>query len=227
MHAYEGATVEGVHPVADELFLLRVRVPAPLCASYARSGQYTWLRLGGHEAPFALAQAPGDGEVWEYLVRESSPLTAQLRLLQPGDRLDVTQAMGPGFPLEKARGQRLLLVGTGTGLAPLRAVIQRALADAGAHPSLDLILGVRSQRHVPLSDDLAAWKARGVGVTLVASEEGPPTWSGPRGFVHEHVPFNVGKETWAFLCGHPQMVENMKAVLTSRGVPLDRIALNL
>ena len=78
-----------------------------------------------------------DGEVSPYLVDEA----------RPGDRLELRGPIGGYFVWEPALGGPLLLVGGGSGIVPLAAMV-RARAAAGAHdvPTRLLLLGALARR---------------------------------------------------------------------------------
>src|SRR5437867_1872130 len=60
----------------------------------------------------------GDGEVSPYLVGE----------LRPGDELELRGAVGGYFVWERSSGGPLLLIGGGSGVVPLRAMLRHHVA---------------------------------------------------------------------------------------------------
>ncbi len=99
-------------------------------------GQYVSLGLqtdAGHLLrPYSIASAPHEREVLESYIRrmEAGAFTARLWALQPGERLWVGPPRGL-FTLRPRHEGPHLLIATGTGLAPMMAM----LADLGARPS--------------------------------------------------------------------------------------------
>ncbi|MCA1961394.1 MAG: tRNA-dihydrouridine synthase [Desulfomonile sp.] len=107
---YLKTTVKANIPVAENMFKL-VLERGPRSAP----GRFFFLRLpGAGEKPFS----PASDEQPEYLVRTVGPFTASLELLKPGDSIFMRGPYGRGFPPPPA-GARLILVGGGTGVAPL------------------------------------------------------------------------------------------------------------
>jgi len=108
---YARAKVLENRPMGDSMFRLRLE-KGPEC----RPGQFFFLRLPEvGEKPFSPAQANPP----VYLVREVGPFTRALKGLSRGDRLYMRGPYGKGFPdLRRSKG-RLVLVGGGTGVAPI------------------------------------------------------------------------------------------------------------
>src|SRR5689334_18771307 len=125
------ATLVARSPAADGLTHLMIDASGPpLRGSHERPGQYVRVRLPGiPEGLFALASPPGDVPQWDLLVKKDAPLTNALLSLPLGERVEVSRPEGPGFPLEGARGKDLLLFATGSGISPIRSVIESIRQD--------------------------------------------------------------------------------------------------
>jgi len=207
-------------------------------------GQYATLGVedGGRrfERPYSIASAPWEDEVEFFfeLVPEGA-LTPKLYKLQPGDTLLMRKAPKGRFTLETADGRtNHLLVSTVTGVAPFVSFV-RALAKEwkegrfdGAH-KLYLLNGASRPWEFGYKEELTRF-----------AEELPwfkyvPTVSRP--WDHADWPGEIGRaddilrkcaDSWgldasnthAYLCGHPDMIANSKAILKRRGF-LDKTAI--
>ncbi|HEX7667329.1 MAG TPA: FAD-dependent oxidoreductase [Polyangiaceae bacterium] len=115
-----------------------------------------------------------------------------------------------------------LFIGAGTGLAPLRAMIQDALKSPSP-ADIRLLFGARDESHMLWSDDVATWQASGkvtVDHSLSRSSEG---WKGLRGYVQAHavLQYETMAKTLApdvFVCGRTDMVTDVLAALEKHGV---------
>lgn len=107
---YVKTTVKDNIPIADTMFkLVLERGPR------AAAGCFFFLRLSGvGEKPFS----PANDDEPVYLVRSVGPFTAALEQLKPGDAIFLRGPYGRGFP-SPPPGTRLILIGGGTGVAPL------------------------------------------------------------------------------------------------------------
>jgi NAD(P)H-flavin reductase len=90
-----------------------------------------------------------------------------------GERIEVTEAQGAGFPIEEAQGRNLLVAVTGSGIAAGRPVV-RARARGGEARATELFLGVRTLAEVPLGGELRDWREAGTKVTVCVSREPVP-----------------------------------------------------
>jgi ferredoxin-NADP reductase len=122
------AVIDAIEPLSGDILRLRLTPEGPL--DY-RPGQYVTLwRDAALGRSYSLASLPDEGRDLEFHIRVlpggqfSSWLRDQAR---PGDRLEVQDAAGSCFYTPALRDANLLLVGTGTGLAPLWGIVREAL----------------------------------------------------------------------------------------------------
>jgi len=114
--AYYKTRVAENMDVGAGIFKLRLE-EGPSCDP----GRFFFLRLPGvGEKPFS----PVADQTPEYLVRNVGPFTAALQQLKPGESIYMRGPYGKGFP-EPRDGKRLVLLGGGTGSAPLMMAANR------------------------------------------------------------------------------------------------------
>ncbi len=199
------------------LWLVGLSAEEPLLRAFHAAGQYQSLRVDeGFEAPFALASAPGE-RPFEYLVREEGDVARALVGLPERAPVFVGPPRGRGFPVTRAVGRPLLLVGTGTGLGPLRSVLRLVVANRAAYGAATLVWGVRTEAELVLAEERAQWEAAGVEVMPTVSRPSP-AWAGRRGRVQAHLPA-VTSEHEVFVCGQPELLPELRVLLEGRGVP--------
>lgn len=188
-----------------------------------RAGQHAHVRADhGTPSPYSIANAPC-GDVIEFaVVCEDEDSSQGLAGAQAGDRVGVEGPFGD-FGLI-CDGRQGLFVATGTGLAPIRALVQALRdrpRDVGRH---DLLFGCRTPRDVIWPHELHRWVQDGVlgQVTICYSREGG---SGDvRGHVQEHLPNALSPLNGprVYLCGQPSMVSEVTQAATTVGVaPVD------
>src|SRR5262245_57578952 len=93
-------------------------------ARHVAPGQFLRARVpgdAGEDNHFALASAPGEPP--QLLVKRAPGLSDALIALPPGGALEVSFPEGAGFPVDTHAGRDLVLMGAGTGIAPLRATL--------------------------------------------------------------------------------------------------------
>jgi NAD(P)H-flavin reductase len=220
--------VVGNRPEALELRLLTLDVTGtPLVGTHTLPGQYVHLGLAGAgEAPFALASGPEAlGARWEFLVKAGSPLTNALALLREGAQVSAGRPVGPGFPLARARGKSLVLVATGSGISPIRSVVQALLREREAYGRVTLLFGARTPKSFAFSDELPSWEARGIRVVRVVSQPATSGWAEATGYVQRHLG-GPHADAIAFLCGQQGMIEEVARELERQGVLPANVYLN-
>jgi len=141
----------------------------------------------------------------------------------PGQELGITGPLG-AFSLPEAPA--VLLVGMGTGVAPLRAFAQEVLGRAQAVP-VALAVGARSQADLLWNDELSVLAGRSPRFRYVPVLSQPdPDWSGRSGYIQQHVRELAADLPSGFLvraCGSEAMVRGVREVLAEAGVAAERI----
>lgn len=207
--------------VAARQVLLKVSAKGTsLPAAHTTPGQYVKLALDrGVPRTYAIASAPGHHDI-ELLLKVPEEQVAGLLALGPDDRVSVSGPQGKGFPVDKAKGMSLWLFAVGSGIAPLRAVVEHLLPRRGELHDITLLYGVRDPSELAFPARFGAWAGHGVRVVPVVSQPREGTWDGMIGHVQDHLPkeFDHPATTLAFLCGLPAMDRDVCAQLLQRGV---------
>ncbi len=229
MSDWHEVTVVDRHLSAANLFEVDLDARGtPIPASHLRAGQYVKLSLPGKgEGFFAIASAPGArGEVLEFLIKGGSALADALVSLPPGARVQASAAQGKGFPVEVAKGRRVLMFATGSGISAVRSLIGVLLQDRASFGHLSLYFGARTPDAFAYSAELDVWAAAGLHVVRTVSQPGASGWQGLQGYVQSHVPLEPLADAAAFLCGQKGMVQGVTEALERQGLPRERVFLN-
>jgi CDP-4-dehydro-6-deoxyglucose reductase, E3 len=113
------------------------------------------------------------------------------------------------FFLREESDRPIVMVASGTGFAPIKAMCENAL-ERGMKRPITLYWGCRAKRDLYLLDVPASWKHEGFKFIPVLSDPTPECqWTGRTGFVHRAVmqdfPHLSGVQVYA--CGAPVMVD--------------------
>lgn len=153
--------------------------------------------------------------------------TTYLFGLKVGDRIRTSGPFGR-FTLAKDDPMRYLLIGTGTGMAPFRAMLpeieRRAAMTGRAAPRVTLIMGVRGPDDCLYAQDFhdfvdAAPHARQLLVSYSRNMPDNPARFERSGYVQEQLrTFDLwpGNDR-ILLCGNPDMIETCSNLLEARG----------
>ena len=202
-----------------------------------RAGQHVDVRLtaeDGYQAQrsYSIASAPEDARVALTVERlddgEVSPyLTDELRV---GDKLELRGPIGGYFVWDVRLGGPLLLVGGGSGIVPLMAMLRhRAVAlgtgepDARHHVPARLLYSSRRWDEVIYRDELARLVEDDptLEVTLTLTREPPQGWTGFRRRIDRmmlaEVAWPPAERPHVFVCGPTPLVEAVAAALVALG----------
>ncbi len=210
------ARVERMEPLAPDVMGLWLRLPAIEPFSW-QCGQYVDVMLpGDRRRSFSLANPPRDAALLELHVRRARGGEFSERVfgdLKPGSLLRIEGPLGQF--IYRPGDRPLLLIGGGTGYAPLKAMI-REIVDSKARRELHLFWGARAA--VDLYDD--AWLR-----ALVAVHSHVRYTPVLKEFVHEAVlkqvpdlsPFDI------YSAGPPEMIDAVRTLLPRQGADPERI----
>ena len=187
-------------------------------------GQFTMLGLlGVGEVPISISGDPADPLLLQ-TIRDVGGVTHALTEAQVGDLLDVRGPYGTGWNVQDGRGGDVVLVAGGIGLAPLRPVVLRLLADRNDYGNVVVLYGARSPDDQLYRDELALWRSRGIDVQTIV-DHGRSGWPGRVGLVTTLVPrADVDpSRTLALVCGPEVMMRYVTRSMIDFGVAPERI----
>lgn len=232
-----------------EIAVLTVRPDKPF---RYRAGQ--WMSVQSARSPrewrkFSIANAPrGDGllEIHVRSVPGGRVSNTLVRYTNPGDTLLLGPARGR-LVADTGSDRRVLCVADGTGLAPLKAIIEQLLAgqrrtepsgdaaaDAGpsepgqgpgdAHPSVHLFVGASDQAGLYDLPGLRELESAHPSLRVISAVSGDPGYRGARGLlpgvVRRYGSWN-GRDV--YISGPARMVRDTTDALISIGVPISSI----
>lgn len=204
--------------------IAEVAITTPGALDY-RAGQYfEWVLPGiAPDRNFSVANRPG-GDVIRFHVR-IYPDGAVGRFIREHMVVGgVIELVGPygHFGFSENDHRPAICVAGGTGMAPIRAVLDEAFARGDRRP-IRYFYGTRSQADLYALDDMAAWQAAHpqFSFTPVLSDEPAGSdWQGARGLVTEILAAALGDAfgAEAYLCGPPAMIDAAIEILLAGGL---------
>ena len=191
-------------------------------------GQVAVLRAGlAGSSYFAFASAPDDDEL-EFLVKHGRGASAALFEMQEGDRVELMEIVGRGFPLQEHKGKDLVFVAMGTGVAPLRSALRHVLKHKQDYGQFVVLYGARTPDDFCYRDEIEDWEAEGVELRQVISRPDGHDWAGPTGYVQSLLDHIVPDLTApvALICGSREMIEQTRDELQRIGFAPETILTN-
>ena len=176
-----------------------------------KPGQCAMLSMPGvGEALFSITSSPTNKEYVEFSIKKCGCVTSWLHAAEVGQQITVRGPYGNGFPVEtEFKGQDMLFIAGGIGLAPVRSVINYVRDNRANYGKVDIVYGSRSKDDLVFFKEIIdEWKADSsinVHLTIDREQEG---WDGHVGFVPTYVKELGFKPTkTAVLCGPPIMIK--------------------
>jgi sulfhydrogenase subunit gamma (sulfur reductase) len=196
-----------------------------------RPGQFIELSiLGTGEAPISISSSPTRPGSIELCVRRIGRVTNALHNLPKDSLVGVRGPYGNGFPIEKLRGNHLLLVAGGLGMAPLRSLLWFALDNRSEFKRMVLMYGAKIPDEMLFKYELLSLLDRPdleCMLTVDKDEEG--IWPANIGVVtslFDRIDLDP-KSTYATVCGPPVMYRFVLKELLKRKFSKDRILMSL
>jgi ferredoxin-NADP reductase len=163
--------------------------------------------------------SPPNGNHFELCLNrvENGHLSPYLFSMHPGDTVEMRGPFGTFLFRDPASDS--LLVATGTGIAPFRAMLQARLVQ---HPSqqITLLFGVRHEEGLLYRAEFEALARQYSTFRFWPTLTRPgPDWKGRTGRVQQHLDEALGprRDIDVYICGLHQMVDEVRAQLRSMG----------
>ena len=196
------------------------------------AGQYVPIALPDPSVPprpYSIASGPCEREL-DFVISlvSGGALTPRLFGLRIGERVNLGEARGH-FRLDDADDRDHLLIGTGSGIAPLLSMVA-ALGSRHVPPRTVLLHGARVREELAGQDTVArgdeAWLSYRPTLSRASATD---AWPGRRGRVGVHLDALIAEgemapeRSVAYLCGSPAMIEDCGSRLAGFGMPPDAI----
>ena len=223
------ARVRSMQKKSHDVMLLGLQLPANDALIY-RPGQYVEVKLAdGSQRSYSMANAPGAGaSVLEFHVRHRPGGKFTDALFGTMKERDIVRIEGPygSFFLREDSDRPIIFLASGTGLAPIKAIIEHmrshdikrtAVLYWGGYRPHDLYL------EAWISEQLAAMPQLRY-VPVVSNALAQDAWQGRTGFVHLAAleDFADLSRHQVYACGAPIMVEAARSAYLLAGLPSEQ-----
>jgi CDP-4-dehydro-6-deoxyglucose reductase len=203
--------VQKMEKLASDVMRIQLKLPANERLQFL-AGQYLDILMrGGMRRSLSMANAPHDDALLELHLRNyGGPFSDHV--FNKMKEKEILRFEGPlgTFFLREESAKPIVFLASGTGFAPIKAMIEHALHKGVTRP-MTFYWGGRRRGDLYLNDLAQRWESEhGIKYVPVLSEAQPEDqWTGRTGFVHravmEDFPDLTGYQVYA--CGVPVMVE--------------------
>lgn len=176
-------------------------------AEEAHAGQF--VAVYPHNAatllprPISICETDRDRGRMRLVYRVAGQGTAEFSTCKPGDTLEVLGVLGNGFPIEKAAGRKVFLMGGGIGIPPMLELAKELDAEKS------ILLGYRDQ-DLFLQEDLGQY-----GQVYIATEDGSV---GVQGNVMDIIKVNELQADMIMACGPMPMLRAIRRYAGEQGI---------
>ena len=130
--------------------------------------------------------------------------TEEFSKAEAGDSFEILGPLGNGFPIEEAKGKKVLMIGGGIGVPPMLQTAKEIEGEA------IIVSGYRNQ-DLFLKDELES-----AGTLFIATEDGSV---GTKGNVVDAIRENQIEADMMFACGPKPMLRALKNYALEKGIP--------
>ncbi|MDO8981714.1 MAG: 2Fe-2S iron-sulfur cluster-binding protein [Afipia sp.] len=216
----QGATIVALESKTQDILAVQLKLDDRPAFRFA-AGQYLSFTMPGAPARhYSMASRPDDELVELHVRLVAGGRTSSLihASLKADDRVEIEGPVGSAY-LRDAHGGPIVAVAGGSGLAPIKSIVETALG-AGMSQPIHLYFGVRTEDDLYLVDYFRALEQRfsNLDFVPVLSQAVATGWR--TGFVsnalaEDHQQLAGAK---AYVAGPPAMVDAVGSVLAARGV---------
>jgi CDP-4-dehydro-6-deoxyglucose reductase len=232
------ARIDALERLADNVLRVTLRLPPNQPLAFA-AGQYVDVTApSGVRRSYSMAQAPAVTNRVELQIRRVDGGAMSDWWFSYAKQNDLVRLRGPlgTFFLRETANVDLVFLATGTGIAPIRAMLAQlaALDDASQRPaSVRVFWGGRTPADLYLdptdglvhagshaNPDAAANPRVSIAYTPVLSRA-DAAWQGARGHVQQALlqgDTALGPATRVYACGSPAMIDDARASLVAAGL---------
>ena len=206
------ARVEKMTLATPDVMLLELKLPASERLQFL-AGQYIDILLkDGRRRAFSLANAPHDDARLQLHIRRIPGGHFTEHVFTAMKERDLLRINGPhgSFFLREESARPILLVAGGTGFAPIKAIVEHAIAEGMQRP-MTIYRGARRRPDLYLNALADGWMREHAAIRYIPVLSEPTAddgWAGRTGLVHlaamhDNPDFSAHQ---VYVCGAPAMV---------------------
>lgn len=212
------STIQEVIPHTDIEFTFRMTYEGEV-----KPGQFFEVSIPKYgEAPISVSGI-GDGTV-DLTIRKVGRVTGEIFERYAGQTLFMRGPYGNGFDMADYRGKEILIVAGGTGVSPVRGVIEYFSNHRCEAESVTFIAGFKSPEDILFQEDFQRWKET-IDVILTV-DQAPEGSEYQTGLVTKYIPeitFHNMKQAVAIVVGPPIMMKYAAKEILDLGLKKEQI----
>ena len=193
-------------------------------------GQFNMLyTFGVGEVPISFSGNADQKEEIVHTIRVQGAVTTAIGRLGIGDCIGVRGPFGRGWPLDKAKGEDVIIMAGGIGLAPLRPVMYFLLSNRENFGKVVLLYGTRSPDEILYKEELMQWRSRFDLEVEISVDHALSNWRGNVGVVTNLYPTTRinPDHSIAMICGPEIMMRFCVDKLQQLGMSISKMYVSM
>lgn len=226
---------EQIRNLTSNIKEIRFRILSPEEGITFKAGQYIQLQIPRYELTkgeeyraYSVASSSGEHQSLELIIGKvpgGAVSTYVHDYLKDGDELSMNGPYGDFYLRDSDRD--ILMVATGTGLAPIKSILYQMEKDQ-LQRKATFYFGARTKKDLIYFDELKRFEKKIPNLTFLPTLSRPldeDQWDGERGrvtdLIEKYIPDHPNVDF--YLCGSPSMVQSCLALLEKKGASKERI----
>lgn len=196
------------------------RIETDIKVNHGQFIQLSVPKIG--ECPISVS---GQGDNYlEFTIRKVGKVTDCIFSKQPGDVLFLRGPYGNGWPVDQIKGKHLVVIAGGTGVSPVRSLINKCADDKSFVKSTHIIAGFKNQEGVLFKPELDKWVKELDTTLCLDNEEAPGFKKGMvTGFIKDIPLKDFGDDYAVVVVGPPIMMKFVGLELEKQGYDVNKI----
>lgn len=183
-----------------------------------KPGQFYEISMPKHgESPISVSGIRENA--LDFTIRAVGKVTEEIFKLEVGDNLLIRGPYGNGFDVNEYKNKEIIIVSGGSGLAPVRGIIEYFYENIDQCKSLTLICGFRSPKDALFTEDIKKWNDK---INVIFTVDGADaSYNGNIGLVTKYIPdlkINNLDDIAGVVVGPPMMMKFTIMELQKRGI---------
>lgn len=216
--------IQELNRLADDVMQVRLRLPPTADLTYLPGQYIDVIGPAGIRRSYSLANAQASDKHLELHIRAVPGGAMSEYWFQHAKVNDLLRLNGPlgTFFLRQIAGLDLIFLATGTGIAPVKSMLEGMSALSADQQPRSVTVYWGGRKPQDLYCDVAAFSGSARFVPVLSQADAP--WTGARGYVQQQLINDMPDLSQAvvYACGSDAMIQSAKTLLESAGLPTHR-----
>ena len=210
------AKISTIEKMNSDVLKIIFRLP-PTAKFEFNAGQYVNLIKGTINRSYSVANKPSENNQLEFFIKKYKNGLMSKYWFEEAKVDDLLRIEGPlgSFFLRESKCEQIVFLATGTGIAPIKSIIESVLEQPSNFSKKEfwVFVGARLKEDLLWSPDLKNDKIK-INYIPVLSRQ-TEDWNGEKGYVQDAVlKQNINLEnTQVYACGSNEMIQSAKKLL--------------